>query len=87
MSDTSMIHTERALVKVIEDPTSVRLKICPRVVYDDSLASTEQGPEYFEVQETDDGPRPLETDLSWNECNLLIKALRRHRDRVHGTPA
>jgi hypothetical protein len=104
MSDTSMVHTEHALVKVIEGHESVRLKICPRRTEEtstqDHIRNFAPGtgepirpepksvvPEYVEVQESSDGPFPLETELNWGECNLLIHALRRHRDRVFGTPA
>lgn len=82
MGNTSMVHTGRALIKVIEDPDSVRLKVCPRfdIVRGDQIPLNPKGeiPEYDEVNES------LETALSWEECNILIRHIRTHRDRVYG---
>jgi hypothetical protein len=75
-SDTKMVHTARALVKVIRDPDAVRLKLCPR--FDVDGGDSRALPEY------DEGHGAVETNLDWREINLLIKELRAMRDRTFG---
>jgi len=76
MSQTLMVHTAGALVKIIDDETTVRLKICPRFEVGDS-----DTPEYDEF----DGA--VSSNLDWREINMVIERLREQRDRVFGKPA
>lgn len=83
MSNTSMVHTSRALIKVIEDPGCVRLKICPRYDVDGSAPDFVLGK--APVPEYDEMDAAVGTEMSWEECNILIRHIRTHRDRVFGT--
>jgi hypothetical protein len=84
MGNTSMVHTDRALIKVIEDPAAVRLKICPRTTVPEQEEMRRGMPADAEVPEYHEIHGSLETDLTWEECNILIRHIRTHRDRVYG---
>lgn len=74
-SNTEMIHTRNALIKVIDDEGSLRLKLCPRFPVVDGDRAL---PEY------DESHASVETEMDWREVNMLISRLRIIRDRTFG---
>lgn len=74
-SNTEIIHTKSALIKVIDDEGSMRIKMCPRF---DVVGGDRALPEY------DEGHRAVETSMDWREANMLISRLRIIRDRTFG---
>lgn len=72
-NDTQFIYTEYALLKVIEDNDSVRVKICPVI-----LESGDGPLRYDEVTGA------TEISLGRRQANLLIKAVRYARNRTWG---
>lgn len=71
-NDQSYVYADRMMVKLIESPIGVRLKLCPEV------GDGEGTPEWDEVEGA------MEVELDRGEINYLIDALRKHRNRVFG---
>lgn len=69
-SDQSYIYGDHSVIKLIEDPTTVRVKICPRV--------DEPEREFDEI----DGAVSFDCDRA--DLNALIRGLKKHATRVFG---
>ena len=75
-SNTQYVYSREAMLKIISDPGSVRIKICPKIEQEGD------GPvEYDEVIES----RSFVLD-DWFSANLLLKEIRAMRDRTWGKP-
>lgn len=74
-SNQENVHTKNALIKVIDDEGSLRLKMCPRF---DVVGGDRSLPEYDEAHAS------VETEMDWREVNMLISRLRIIRDRTFG---
>lgn len=72
-NNTHFIYTETALLKVIEDHDSVRIKVCPVIL--DNL----DGPLRY-----DEMAGAVEVCLPRQQSNLLIRAVRYARNRTWG---
>lgn len=74
-SNTQYVYTPYALVKIISDPGSVRLKICPKIL------SNHDGPDQYDEVEG-----AISAELDWFALNLLMRELRNMRDKTWGKP-
>lgn len=73
---TRLVFNEHALVKIVREPDSVGLKMCPAM----------PDGEWAEGQRTVDGMvfNPVSASLDRRRVNRLIKDLRAYRDAVWG---
>lgn len=75
-SNTQYVYGHEAMLKIISDPGTVSIKVCPKIEVEGD------GPiEYDEVVEA----RTFVLN-DWFSANLLLKEIRSMRDRTWGKP-
>lgn len=72
-NDQEYLYGDYAMLKLIRDPDTVRLKLCPAVL--------EEGDGDARFNELEGS---VSIDLDREGCNMLIRQVRKMRDRTFG---